>query len=281
MSQLFHKRLARFCIFIFAIAVFNATANPQRIVALSPHSVEMLFALGLGDRIVATLDTSDYPQAAKKIPRVGNFAGVKIEKILALKPDLIVAWKGGNKASDLEKLESLGLNLFYSQPKNIQAVISEMRALAEIAGIKQKGEQIAEQLNNQYQRLKSHYEKRDKVRVFYQLWHKPLRSIGGNNWIDSMINDCGAENIFQSSKAPYPVVSFESVLTRNPAVIIIPDTSEALAEKKRLWDNWPEIAAVKKQQIYAVNGDLLHRFTPRAIEGLQQLCQAIEQAREK
>jgi len=265
------------CAFCFQLSAKET--SQQRIIALSPHSVEILFALGVGDQIVGTLEYADYPLAARKIPRIGNFAGIKIEKVLALKPDLIVAWKGGNKASDLEKIESLGMNVFYSQPNSIHQVIEEVLALGRLTATEITSRHLAEQLSQQYLEIKNHYLDKSKVKVFYQLWHKPLRTIGGGNWINSLIKDCGGINIFEKANAPYPVVSFESVLMAKPEVIIIPDNSKAFVQKKQLWSDWPEITAVKNHQIVALNGDLLHRFTPRAIEGLKQLCQSIDRAR--
>jgi len=257
----------------------------QRIVALSPHSVEILFALGVGDRIVGTLEYADYPLAAKKIPRIGNFAGIQIEKLVALKPDLVVAWKSGNKASDLEKIQSLGFNIFYSHPNNITDVIEEIKQLAMLTARQTQGLQITDKMQQEYLSIKKQTAAKKPVRVFYQLWHQPLRSIGGNNWLNSMIKDCAGDNVFENSKAPYPVVSFESVLARNPQVIIIPSQSASrnlsiFGERKKRWLKWPQILAVENKHIVQVNGDLLHRFTPRAIDGLRQLCQVIDQARD-
>ncbi|MDQ7050703.1 MAG: cobalamin-binding protein [Enterobacterales bacterium] len=270
-------------LFLALVYCFNVSAkepSAQRIIALSPHSVEILFALGVGDRIVATLEYADYPQAAKKIPRVGNFSGIKIEKILALKPDLVIAWKGGNKASDLEKIESLGMNLFYSHPKNVNQVIEEILALGRLTGTQNVARNLAKKLSKQYRTIKNSYSDKSKIKVFYQLWHKPLRTIGGDNWLNSLISDCGGKNIFEKAKAPYPAVSFESVVMAMPEVIIIPDNSKNFTHKAKLWSAWPEITAVNKDQIFSLDGDLLQRFTPRAIEGLRQLCKSIDQARD-
>jgi len=218
----------------------------KRIIALSPHAVEMLFAIGAGDRIIATIDYADYPAEALKIPRVGNFSGIQIEKIIALQPDLIIAWKSGNKTADLDKIQSLGFTVFYSHPKNIPGIISELNK---------------------------------PVKVFYQLWHDPLRTIGSDNWIESLIKDCNGHNLFHDINTPYPVVSLENVIAKNPQVIIVPHHSGSDAINKEIWTKWQNIKAIKKNHIYAIDGDLLHRFGPRAVEGLKQLCEAIDRAR--
>jgi len=244
----------------------------SRIVALSPHSVEMLFSIGAGDRIVGTVSYADYPEAAKSIPRIGSYHGIQIENLLALKPDLVIGWKNGNKASDLSKLESLGLNMVYSQPKMIPDILKELVELGKLTGTEEKARE----------RLINKYRARQPVSVFYQVWHDPLQSVGKDSWVESLIRDCGGKNIFSQSKAPYPHVSIESVLVKNPKVIIIPGHSgdqDKFPEKRAIWSKWSEIAAVKTDRIFPMNGDLLHRFTPRALDGLELLCQKIDEGR--
>jgi len=278
-------------IFVFLWALFDnnvqskeLTNKPaQRIVALSPHAVEMLFTIGAGDKIVGTVEYADYPEAAKLIKRIGSYHGIQIENLLALKPDLVIGWKGGNQASDLSKLESLGLNIIYSQPKNVFDISQELLVLGEMTGTSKNAVRVSRKLNEKYQRILDKYQPLSRVKVFYQLWHDPLQSVGKNSWIESLIEDCGGENIFKLSQAPYPLVSLESVLVKNPKVIIIPSHSGSLdefPEKKDIWMKWSEISAVEKHKIFSMNGDLLHRFTARAVDGLDQLCQRIDEGRE-
>jgi vitamin B12 transport system substrate-binding protein len=251
----------------------------QRIIALSPSTVEQLYAIGAGDRIVGTVEYADYPEAAKKIPRVGNYAGIQIEQALALKPDLIVAWKGGNKQADLDKLKSLGVKVHQSQITSISQISHDLRKLGELTGLQQNAERVINDIAKKYRKISQTYATKKTVKVFYQLWHQPLRTIGPDSWIESLLKDCNAINLFSEANAPYPQVSFESVLVKNPQVIIIPHHSGNQGAKTEHWSKWPEIDAVKSQQIHVLNGDLLHRFTPRALDGLDTLCQRIDQAR--
>lgn len=251
----------------------------QRIIALSPHSVEMLFAIGAGDRIIATLEYSDYPKAALDIPRIGNFTGIQIEKVIALQPDLIIGWKSGNKLADLKKLESLGFTVFYSQPKNITEISSELIKIGKLTGLENKAEDAANNIQNQHHEIIRRYANKAKVSVFYQLWHDPLRTVGSDNWNAALIENCNGENIFKDTDTPYPVVSLENVLSKNPEVIIIPHHSGSVAVKQDLWNKWQHIKAVKQKRIFTLDGDLLHRFGPRAIEGLALLCEAIDSGR--
>ncbi len=266
--------------FVWGAAVYAETNTPaQRIIALSPSTVEQLYAIGAGDRIVGTVEYADYPEAAKKIPRIGNFAGIQIEQALALKPDLIIAWRGGNKQSDLDKLKTLGVNIHQSQITKISQISAELRRLGELTGLQENAELVIENMQKKYRQITQTYAVKKPVRVFYQLWHKPLRTIGPDSWIESLLKDCNASNLFSEASAPYPQVSFESVLVKNPQVIIIPHHSGNEGAKTEHWGDWPEIDAVKSQQIYVLNGDLLHRFTPRALDGLDTLCQKIDKAR--
>lgn len=266
--------------FAWSQSIFAKAESPvQRIIALSPSTVEQLFAIGAGDRIVGTVEYADYPEAAKKIPRIGNYAGIQIEQALALKPDLIIAWKGGNKQADLDKLKSLGVNIHQSQIISVSQISHELRKLGELTGLQQNAEMVINNIEKKYRKITQTYATKTPVKVFYQLWHQPLRTIGPGSWIDSLLKDCNAINLFSEANAPYPQVSFESVLVKNPQVIIIPHHSGNQGAKTEHWSQWPEIDAVKSQQIHVLNGDLLHRFTPRALDGLDTLCQQIDLAR--
>ena len=257
------------------------TKPAQRIIALSPHSVEMLYAIGAGDKIVATLEYSDYPEAAKKIPRIGNFAGVQIERLVELQPDLVVGWKSGNKAADLAKIESLGLNMVYTQPKNINHIFSDLEKLGQLTGQKNNAQKLIKSLKERYQSIRQKYKNKPRVNVFYQLWHDPMQSVGSGSWVESLINDCGGNNIFNDAHSPYPMVSLESIIVKNPSVVIIPHHSGKKAEKLDLWSKWPEISAVKSNNLYTIHGDLVHRFAPRALDGLEILCEKIDKGRTK
>ncbi len=247
----------------------------ERIVALSPHSVEILYALGAGDRIVGTVEYADYPKQALNIPRIGNYVGVKLEKLLALNPDLVIAWQNANKRADLDKLKELGLNIYFTKPEKIDDVFEEINAIGGLLNLEDNAKNLVAQLKQKYQKIKSHNHNKSRVGVFYQLWHDPLRTVGGSSWINSLIEDCNGDNIFSSNPNGYPLVSFESVIAKNPQVIIIPHHSGNVGAKKELWSQWQQVAAVKYKKLFVINGDLLHRYTPRALEGLEQLCNAI------
>ncbi len=281
MSKIVPVLLILLCLLFYEKQHFATPSDlsNQKIIALSPHAVEMLFAIGAGDRIIATIEYADYPEAALEIPRIGNFTGIQIEKIVALQPDLIIGWKSGNKLADLKKLESLGFTIFYSHPQNIMEISSELIKIGKLTGLQNNAEAAANKIQEKHQEVIHQYANKEKVSVFYQLWHEPLRTIGPDNWNDALINDCNGHNIFNNTQTSYPVVSMEDVLSKNPEVIIIPHHSGNVTVKKELWNKWQHITAVKQKQIFTIDGDLLHRFGPRAIEGLALLCEAIDSGR--
>ena len=265
-------------LFIVTCSLSFAQENKvaKKVVALSPATVELLFTLGAGDRIVATVEYADYPEQAKKIPRIGNYLGIQIEKLVELYPDLVVVWQTGNKASDLKKIESLGFDVLYLNPANIGDIAQDLIKLGDKLGLQEKANNVAQSLLNKYQAIKAVYKNKRSISVFYQLWHQPLRSVGPKSWVGSLLNDCNAANIF-STASDYPLVSKEDVIVKNPEVIIV--AGHGKVESTQLWEKWPELQAVAKKQIYQVEGDTLHRFSTRALDGLEKLCQLIDQAR--
>ena len=270
---------------LFAIALMLCTycavaSKPiERIVALSPSSTEMLFEIGVGARVVGTVEYADFPEAAKAIPRIGSYAGINIEALIALQPDLVVAWKSGNKESDLQKLEALGVKVLYIDPKTMDAVANDMERLGGAVGEAQAGKDAANRFRDHYSSLQRQFADADPVRVFYQLSYEPLRTVGQGSWVDALIKDCGGDNVFGKAPAHYPVVAFESVIARDPEVIIMSSHTNVVNSKEALWNEWPSVAAVREGLLIPVNSSALLRSGPRATEGLALLCNAIDQAR--
>jgi vitamin B12 transport system substrate-binding protein len=257
--------------------------NAQRIVALSPHSVELLYALGIGDRILATTDYADYPEAAKQIERVGGYHGVLAERILELNPDLIVAWEGGNKSGDLDKLESLGLPVYRTETKKLRDIAIEITMLGALTGTQKKAKLLVDKFHQDLDSLTKENKNKNKVSFFYQLWSSPIRTISVGSWINEMLTICGGSNIVTIPDVDYPQISLETVLLNKPQAIIIPsahghDNGELSGLK---WTDWPEIPAVKNQHIYRINGDILHRFSLRVVEAIETICSTFDRVREQ
>lgn len=265
----------------FGLCLFlphSVLANPaKRIIALSPHAVEMLYAIGAGDKIVATTDYADYPEAAKKIPRIGGYYGIQMERVMELNPDLIVVWDSGNKAEDINQLRTLGFNLYGSDPKTLEGVAKELEELGQLTGHVEEASKAAAAYRAELIRLRVENAKKSEPKVFYQLWSTPLMTVSKNSWIQQIISVCHGQNVFYDAASDYPQVSLENVLLTLPEVIL---QSEEEGNVKGVdWRQWPEIPAVKNQHIYQLNADLLHRATPRALLGVQALCDALDKVR--
>jgi ABC-type Fe3+-hydroxamate transport system substrate-binding protein len=260
---------------VLASALHAAAApTPQRIIALAPHLTELVYALGAQNRLIGVMDHSDYPPAAAALPIVGNYANLNIEKILALKPDLVLTWPGGNPAHQLAQLEQLGIPVFGTHPKRLSELPSLVQSLGQKLGVPERGNQLASQLEGRYQALLSHQSPL-KVRVFYQIWHQPMMTVSSNSWLDDTINLCGGVNIFADNAIPYPQVALEQVIARKPQAVII--ASHQGGEGP--WQQWSQLDVVKQGHLFMLSPDLMNRFTPRLLDGTEQLCQALATVR--
>ncbi|MBU1618369.1 MAG: cobalamin-binding protein [Gammaproteobacteria bacterium] len=271
------RRIVLCCCVLFAVKAQAAPA--QRIIALSPHLVEQLFSIGVGDNIVGTTDHADYPQQAKNIPRVGNYNQLQVEKILALKPDLILAWTDGNPPADLNKLRQLGLNVVDSNPLLLTDIAKELRLLGQHTGAVDEAEQQAVLMEQGLAELRQSYSSKAKVVVFYELWQQPLSTVAQNAWPQQQLELCGATNPFANAVGDYPQVNLEHVVASQPQLIIQP---VSVNEPRALldWSRWPAIPAVKYQQFSQPDSDLVHRTSSRMLQGVRQLCADIHKTRQ-
>ncbi|QDF68626.1 cobalamin-binding protein [Shewanella sp. SNU WT4] len=259
--------------------VVAARSPAMTIVALSPHSVELLYAIGAGDRIVATIDHADFPVDAKKIPSIGGYYGISIEKVVSLKPDLVVYWQTGNRPEDIERLKSLGITLYNSDAKTLSSVATTLSELGQLTGLQAEADKVAADYLAQLAMIEQQYQMSPPVSVFYQLWPKPLMTVANGSWIQQIISICHGDNIFADSMSEYPQVNVEQVVMAMPQVILQSENHGNVSGID--WGKWPMIPAVKNKHITQLNADLLHRPTPRALLGIRSLCQALDAARKK
>ena len=252
-------------------------APAKRIIALSPQGVEMLFAIGAGEAIVATTDHADYPVAAKKIPSIGGFYGIQIERVIELNPDLVVVWQSGNKLADINQLRELGFRLFNSDPKSLADVASELEQLGQLTGHSQQAKSVADDYRQKLAQIRQQNQTKPAVKVFYQLWSTPLMTVAKGSWVQNLIEVCHGDNVFYDAASEYPQISIENVLLTG-AEVILQSQDEGNVQGIN-WANWPELPAVKNQHIYQLDADLLHRATPRAILGVNAVCQALDKVR--
>ena len=264
------------------LAPANDSSTPKTektIVALAPHIVEMLYDIGAGEQIIGTVSYADHPKEALKIPRIGGYHGMQVEKLLELQPDMIIAWKAGNKLEDLETLQRLDLPLFYSEPKDIADVANEVRYYGELTGRSKQAEIVALKFEKRLKSIKKSQQNKTRLKTFYQLWPAPMMSINNTTWIHQLLDICKADNVFANSSTSYPQISIENVMLTQPEVIVIPNEKSKKVQPKIDWQKWPEIPAVKKNQLITVNADLLHRYSTRMLDGLEDMCAKIDNFR--
>lgn len=261
------------------LALSKNDTQPQRIIALSPHSVELLYAIGAGDRIIATISHADYPAQAKDIEVIGDYRGITLEKLIALKPDLVVTWSGGNKLNQIEQIKKLGYKVIDSNPQSLPEIAKSLRLLGQATGQKARAEKIAEKFEQELQQITDKYQHRAKVRTFYQLWSKPLMTISKGSWINQFITRCGGINVFSDAEAAYPKISVENILLTNAEIILIPDDAQTRGHEIFKWKRWQILPAVQNKHIYQPDAKILHRPTPRVLGAMEQVCQQIDKAR--
>ena len=249
----------------------GAATTPQRIISLTPHLTELLYDIGAGDRIVATDDASDFPPEVAPLPRVANYRSINLEALLAQNPDLVVAWRSAQSRM-LAPVEKLGIPVFYSEPTDFASLADEMRSLGRLLGTLQKADQQADAYLARLDALTQRYGKPKPVSVFYQLWYPPLTSVNDSTWPGRAIKLCGGRNIMADANTPYPQVGLEQVIKANPGLILAGSRDPAVLAH---WRQWSMLDAVKQQRLVLINPDELHRFTPRALNAVEQLCEAI------
>lgn len=248
-----------------------------RVISMAPHVTELLFAAGGGERIVGAVNYSDYPEAAKRIPRIGSNREVDIERIMALKPDLIVAWMHGSSERQIELVRQLGIPVYLSDPQTLESIPDGVLRLAQLMGTETAARPVVTELRQQLASLRSRYAGRSTVRTFYQVWDKPLYTLNGKHIVTDALRLCGGENIFHGLPVTAPVVTMESVLQLDPEAIF--GTAEKNYGGVNLWRKYTTMTAVRNENLFTVDGDLLNRAGPRMLSGAAILCEKLEEAR--
>jgi len=251
----------------------------QRIVSLAPHATELLFAAGGAERIVGAVRFSDYPPQASRIPRVGDNQLIDIERLLSLRPDLLVVWRHDAAARQLEQLRALGIPLYYSDPRRMADLPRTLRQLGALMGTSQQAQEAAEALERRIDALASRYSGRPKVRVFYQVWDRPLYTLNGGHIISDAIRVCGGENIFAGRAEAAPMLAEEAVLHAAPEAIV--GGEQGANPRIGMWKAYPALEAVHRGNLFTIDADLVNRPGPRIVDGAERLCEYLELARRR
>jgi len=254
------------------------SAPAESIITLAPNLAELVFAAGAGDRLQAVVEYSNFPAQAARIPRVGDAFRIDLERIIELKPDLVIAWRSGNPQNALKKLEQLGITVWQveiTSPEEIAAVVENMSVAA---GTQSHGLPVARRLQNKLEQLKLKNAGKVTVEYFYQISARPLYTINGQHIISRSLEICGGYNVFSDLPTLAPPISRESVLLANPQAMIaprIPGDQPELA----VWQDWPHLQAVQNKTMLYLPADEINQATPRLLDSIDLACRLLDQVR--
>ena len=255
-------------------------APARRIVAVAPHAAELLHAAGAGAALVGVVQYADFPPAVRPLPSVGSYTGFDLEALLALKPDLVIGWDSGNPPAQLARIEALGIPVFRTEARVADDIATDIEKLGELAGTAAVATQAAAAFRQRLAQLRREHAGRRPVRVFYQVWARPLVTLNGEHPVSHVLADCGGVNVFAALPALAPQIDEEAVLAADPEVIIGGGMDGERPEWLEDWRRrWPQLAAVRGGHLYAVPPDWLHRSGPRLLDGMERVCAQLDAAR--
>jgi len=258
----------------------RAADSPPRIVSLSPHITELLFAAGAGARVVGVDDSSDFPPEAAGIPRLGEAASLDVEGLVRLRPSLIIAWETGTPPRLLAELHRLKLPVLVTEQRRLDDIGEALLEFGRLAGTQAAAADAAASYREALAQLRSRYAGRRTLRVFYQVWDRPLYTLSGAHVVSEAISLCGGENVFAGLAAPAPAIDREAVLERDPDVILIGALGREGERQTADWNRFPSLRAVRGHHIFTIDPSLASRMAPRILEGVAAICGALEEARD-
>ncbi|WP_095197205.1 cobalamin-binding protein [Pseudomonas sp. Irchel 3A7] len=252
------------------LAVSGSSMAAERVVSLAPSLSEIVVELGSADLLVGVLDAGERPAELKNLPSVGRYGQLDMERLLSLKPDLLLLWPGSVGPAQREQLKRLNIPTYVAEPHSLEQLTAQIEAIATQLGRPERGTAWAADLRERLKELRQRYRRDQPLRVFYQVWDRPLYTVGGGQIISDALDVCGVRNVFADLTLPAPQVSVEAVLQRNPEVILAADQAQLEA-----WKAWPQVAAVVNGQLLRVTDKGLERPSGQMVEATAKLCQLI------
>ncbi len=250
---------------------------PQRIISLSPGITENLFTIGLGERVIGVSSYSDYPEQAKTLPVISDYQNIDLEAIAKLKPDVVIAWHGGQSPAQLTALKQLNIPIFYQKINTLADIPLSLMRLSQMADNQAQAAPIIAQAYAHIPLLAQ--APQPTLKAFYQVWQRPLMTINGDSWISDALARCGAVNLFAELPISAPTVNLENVLSRQPELILSATTNAQADHSLDFWRDWPHIPAVARNALIYTEGDAMNRATLRTLTATHQLCGQIAQVR--
>ena len=259
--------------------IVTLAAPAKRILSLGPHITENLFSAGAGDKVVGVVEHSDYPPQARDIESVGGgYAQLNLEAVIALAPDLVVAWKTAGNAESVQKIAKLGFTVYYSEPRGFEGIIENIEELALLAGSSARINPPPARLREELVQVGMRFSAKSTQTVFYQIWRNPLITLNGEHYISRVLELCGARNVFAGLPVIAPRISVEAVVQANPDIIIA-GRGDGRTPDMSLWKKWNALSAVRRDGFIFIDGSVMHRPTARMIMGIRGLCEKIDRVR--
>jgi len=256
-------------LYLLLLPASACAAQPHRILALTPHICEMLYAIGAQAQLVGDVDYCNYPAAAKKLPRIGSYNRINVEAALRLKPDIAVVMS--RNVSGVGMLEKMGVRIIVSNPANFNDIFNDLLKLGVLTGHTDKAKAVVAKLRERLQKVRAM--PRSGTTVFYEVWYDPLLTAGGPSFISSLIHEAGGRNVFAGLNVEIPRVNVEAVIRARPGLIVIPLDHRDFKARRAFWEHW---LGKGKVRFAAINPDLLNRPGPRLIDGLELLQKALQ-----
>ena len=249
--------------------------TPQRIVSLAPGITEILYALNLGDNIVGVTSFCDWPTQAKQKPQVGGFINPSIEKIVALQPDLVIATADGNRRDTVQQLERVGLAVYVTNPADIRGILSGIEHIGEITSAERNARVLVQGLQKRLKLVRRQTQGRTKPRIFFQIGLDPVITAGRDTLINELIGLAGGINIAGAQTTRYPRYSAEGIMAGSPDIVLFAPmaTDKEFAAVKNFWRKFKEMPAVKNNDIYPIETDLISRASPRIIDAVEKMAE--------
>ena len=271
--------------FVSHAAVFNDALGrnvavpivPKRIVSLAPNITEMIYFLGLGERLVGVTQFSYFPKEAQKKPKVGVYTDVNIEKVVTLNPDLVIATADGNKKADVEMLEEAGIPVYVVNPRKVYQVLDTIERLGTICGVVERAKHLANRLRERVIRITEAVRDRKRPLIFLVINMKPLMSVNQSTIHHDIIQLAGGRNMTEDQPITYPKLGMEEIIKKGPDAIIISsmEREREFEKVQQEWFQWSTLPAVQKGRVYLIDSDLIDRPAPRIVIGLEEMAKLI------
>jgi iron complex transport system substrate-binding protein len=248
----------------------------ERIVSLAPHLAEIAFSAGAGAKLVGVSSFSRHPVEAERLPVVASYGRIDIERLIALRPDLVLAWQSGNSPLQIGRLERIGIRVLVTEVRTLADIPRIVRLVGVLAGSGAVAEARAGEFEDEIAILRDRHVKERRVATYFEIWHKPMLTVNGTHLMSDALRLCGGRNVFAAARTLTPLVSHEQMLHAQPEAIV---TSGFGNESAQAWQGLDLVPAVRNRRIYVIDPDSLHAQGPHVLEGIRALCERLELAR--